>query len=96
MSTTTAIPAWIFPTASRRAWKPWARYLAQNGVTSFAPASMTLPYAVLAKAFATAKTLHDNRPQDCARLMGIQMEGPFFSAKKKGAPERRIPAKSGL
>lgn len=62
-----------------------ARYLAQNGVTSFAPASMTLPYAVLAKAFATAKTLHDNRPQDCARLMGIQMEGPFFSAKKKGA-----------
>ena len=31
-----------------------ARYLAQNGVTSFAPASMTLPYDVLARAFASA------------------------------------------
>ena len=28
-----------------------ARYLARNGVTSFAPASMTLPYDVLARAF---------------------------------------------
>ncbi len=62
-----------------------ARYLAKNGVTSFAPASMTLPYEVLEKAFATAKRLHDEHPEGCARLMGIQMEGPFFSEKKKGA-----------
>ncbi len=62
-----------------------ARYLAKNGVTSFAPASMTLPYEVLEKAFATAARLHEEQPQGCARLMGIQMEGPFFSEKKKGA-----------
>ena len=31
-----------------------ARHLASVGVTSFAPASMTLPYEVLEKAFATA------------------------------------------
>lgn len=62
-----------------------ARYLAQNGITSFAPASMTLPYEVLEKAFATGKRLQDERPADCARIMGIQMEGPFFSEKKKGA-----------
>ncbi len=62
-----------------------AQYLAKNGVTSFAPASMTLPYEVLEKAFATAARLHEEQPQDCARLMGIQMEGPFFSEKKKGA-----------
>ena len=37
-----------------------AKYLAANGVTSFAP-------------------------EGCARLMGINMEGPFFSEKKKGA-----------
>ena len=30
------------------------RYLAENGVTSFAPASMTLPYETLAAAFSTA------------------------------------------
>lgn len=62
-----------------------AAYLASQGITSFAPASMTLPYEVLAKAFAAGKQLHDTCPDGCARLMGIQMEGPFFSEKKKGA-----------
>ena len=65
--------------------KIMARYLAKNGITGFAPASMTLPYEVLQKAFATAKDLADHRPANCARLLGIQMEGPFFSEKKKGA-----------
>lgn len=62
-----------------------AAYLASQGITSFAPASMTLPYDVLEKAFAVGKQLHDTQPANCARLMGIQMEGPFFSEKKKGA-----------
>ena len=62
-----------------------ARYLAQNGVTSFAPASMTLPYDVLEAAYKTAVQLKKAQPEGCARLMGIQMEGPFFSEKKKGA-----------
>ena len=65
--------------------KTMARYLLKNGITSFAPASMTLPYDVLAKAFATAKELRAENPADCAKLQGIQMEGPFFSEKKKGA-----------
>lgn len=62
-----------------------ARYLAQNGVTSFAPASMTLPYDVLEAAYRNAARLHREAPAAHARLMGIQMEGPFFSEKKKGA-----------
>lgn len=62
-----------------------ARYLAKNGVTSFAPASMTLPYETLEKAFASARAFVDARPSDAAALRGIQMEGPFFSEKKKGA-----------
>ena len=61
-----------------------ARYAAW-GVTSFAPASMTLPYDVLEKAFATAARLAQEAPQGHARLMGIQMEGPYFSYKKRGA-----------
>lgn len=65
--------------------KKMAGYLAQNGVTAFAPASMTLPYELLAKAFATASRLKTERPEGCSRLVGIQMEGPFFSEKKKGA-----------
>ena len=62
-----------------------AGYLAKNGVTSFAPASMTLPYDVLERAFATACRLADEAPEGKAVLRGIQMEGPFFSEKKKGA-----------
>ena len=62
-----------------------AAYLAAEGVTSFAPASMTLPYETLSAAFETAAHFAENRPENCARLMGINMEGPFFSEKKKGA-----------
>ena len=62
-----------------------AKYLAANGVTSFAPASMTLPYDVLEAAYKTAAALRKAAPEGCARLMGINMEGPFFSEKKKGA-----------
>lgn len=62
-----------------------AAYLAQNGVTGFAPASMTLPYDVLEQAYLTARRLRDEQPAGCATLLGINMEGPFFSEKKKGA-----------
>ena len=65
--------------------KKMAAFYAKCGVTSFAPASMTLPYDVLAKAFATARQLADEAPAGHARLMGIQMEGPYFSYKKRGA-----------
>lgn len=62
-----------------------AKYLARNGVTSFAPASMTLPYETLKNAFASARSYVDSDCRDGAALRGIQMEGPFFSEKKKGA-----------
>ena len=69
-----------------------AGYLASQGVTSFAPASMTLPYEELERAFGTARRLAGERPEGCARLMGIQMEVPFFSEKKKGAQNGLSPA----
>ena len=62
-----------------------ARYLASVGVTSFAPATMTLPYEVIAKALEAGLRLRKNPQPGCARLLGVQMEGPFFSEKKKGA-----------
>lgn len=65
--------------------KKMAAYYLSCGVTSFAPASMTLPYDVLEKAFATARKLVDEDPAGCSKLRGIQMEGPYFSYKKKGA-----------
>ena len=65
--------------------KAMAKYYAQCGATSFAPASMTLPYDVLSKAFATGKKLHEEAPEGYSRFMGLQMEGPFFSYAKRGA-----------
>ena len=65
--------------------KAMAAYYAKVGVTSFAPASMTLPYDVLAKAFANAKKLVEEAPAGLSVLRGIQMEGPYFSYAKRGA-----------
>jgi len=65
--------------------KAMAKQYAAWGVTSFAPASMTLPYDVLEKAFATARQLVDEDIEGLAVLRGIQMEGPFFCYAKRGA-----------
>ena len=62
-----------------------AKFYLSCGVTSFAPASMTLPYDVLDKAFATAKKIVEEQPENVSRLRGIQMEGPYFSYAKRGA-----------
>ena len=65
--------------------KAMAGYFARCGVTSFAPTSMTLPYDVLEKAFATAAQLVEENPEGLSRMMGIHMEGPYFCYAKKGA-----------
>ena len=65
--------------------KAMAKQYAAWGVTSFAPASMTLPYDVLEKAFATAKRLVEENIEGLSVLRGIQMEGPFFCYAKRGA-----------
>ena len=65
--------------------KAMAKQYAAWGVTSFAPASMTLPYDVLSKAFATARQLVEENIEGLSVLRGIQMEGPFFCYAKRGA-----------
>ncbi|SEA21433.1 N-acetylglucosamine-6-phosphate deacetylase [Eubacterium aggregans] len=59
-----------------------AQYEAQNGITAFTPASMTLPEAQLSDIFSNAR---DHKPKSGAMLLGINMEGPFLSKEKKGA-----------
>lgn len=62
-----------------------ARYYAANGITSFAPTSLTLPFDVLNKAFSTAVQLQNIQPEGTAQVLGIHMEGPFFCEARKGA-----------
>ena len=74
-----------FSDGDREGLEKMAAYLASQGITSFAPASMTLPYETLSNAYACAGAFVKEQPAGCARLMGIHMEGPYFSEKKKGA-----------
>ena len=62
-----------------------AKFYAKNGITSFAPASNTLPEGVLSPAFQNAARLHAEKPAGCSVIRGIQMEGPFFAESTKGA-----------
>ena len=74
-----------FSDGSPEGLKTMAAACAKGGVTGLAPASVTLPYEKLAAAFRTARERHDSRPEGCARILGVHMEGPFFSEAKKGA-----------
>ena len=58
---------------------------ARAGITSFAPASMTLPRTALQRAFANARRLADEAPAGLSVLRGIHMEGPYLSRARCGA-----------
>lgn len=76
---------WDFSDGDEQGLRIMAAYEGKNGVTSFLPTSMTLPYEDLERAFATARKVADSPAPGEARVLGIDMEGPFFSEKKKGA-----------
>lgn len=64
-----------------------ARYLKKNGIGAFCPTSMTLDKNELKNIFETTKK---QLPSDCAKIIGIHMEGPFISKEKKGAQNEKF------
>lgn len=60
-----------------------SQWLAQNGVTSFCPTSMTVDKALLFDSFRYVADTVGKEPG--AYIHGINMEGPFISKAKKGA-----------
>lgn len=62
-----------------------ARFLYRRGVTRFCPTTMALPEQKLMRMCQNAKRLHDEPVAGCAKLVGINLEGPFFSYEKRGA-----------
>ena len=65
-----------------------AEGIAQNGVTGFLPTTMTVGYDTLEAAFAVlraAKHVSEGDAWDGAQVLGVNAEGPFINAKKKGA-----------
>ena len=73
-----------FCDASEEGMKITGKYLKEHGITSYCPTSMTLSEEQLLKIFKTANCDYGN---ECARILGVNMEGPFVSAEKRGAQE---------
>ncbi len=67
--------------------KRMASYLASVGVTSFLPTSMTMPMDELLDLYKRTEDFMKDEENEGARLLGIYMEGPFFSFDKRGAQD---------
>lgn len=70
--------------ASQSDYRKMAAYYAKNGVTSLLATTMSLPGEVLCDIMKEIKAFKESEHEG-AYLHGINMEGPFFSKKKKGA-----------
>lgn len=65
-----------------------ARGILQNGVTSFLPTTMTVPWDDLERAFAVIRQFMPESADpafDGAQALGCHAEGPFINPKRKGA-----------
>lgn len=71
-----------FCDGNHQAIEAMAEYELKNGITAICPATMTLSEEELLKISEAARTY---KSQKGAELIGINMEGPFISMKKKGA-----------
>ena len=75
-----------FCDGTREAIQTLAKYEAEHGITVICPATLTLAVEDLEKVLSLAKEYHEEGLKiGEARLLGINMEGPFISPVKKGA-----------
>ena len=66
-------------------FKKIAEYELSRGVTAICPATLTLPVEELEKVLSVGARFAKDDREDCAQLVGFNMEGPFISKAKKGA-----------
>ncbi len=63
-----------------------ARGIVRNGVTSFLPTTMTVSEDEILAALDSVRSVKDeSETWDGARILGVNLEGPFINPKKKGA-----------
>ena len=65
--------------------KKMARGIAENGVTSWCPTTMTVSEEEILAAFDAARKVKGESEYYGARILGINCEGPFINPSKKGA-----------
>lgn len=77
-----------FCDATQESLEAIANYQLQQGITGFCPTSMTLSEARLTEIFANAALFKERQERGevgGAKLLGINMEGPFLAPAKLGA-----------
>ncbi len=57
----------------------------KNGVTAWCPTTMTVSKDEIVAAFNTVRAVKNDENYYGARILGVNSEGPFINAKKKGA-----------
>lgn len=62
-----------------------SRYYAAGGVTSWCPTTMTLKEPVLTQAMHVIRDFVPQRPENGAKVAGVNLEGPFLCYAKRGA-----------
>ncbi|MFI0484830.1 N-acetylglucosamine-6-phosphate deacetylase [Actinomadura sp. 9N215] len=70
--------------ADEAGWHTVVSRLPETGVTAFLPTFITAPVETQAAALRRARELLPNLP-DGTRVLGVHLEGPFLSEKRKGA-----------
>lgn len=72
--------------ATYRAIESMAEFHINNGVTGFLPAIMTNPTEEIVKAIKNAADYMNNQSiSNRAKVLGLYLEGPYFSKERKGA-----------
>ena len=71
--------------ATREALEAMAAFLLAHGVTSFCPTTMTTSRETIQAALLAAKDMMDHPMEGGARVVGVNMEGPFIARERKGA-----------
>ncbi len=65
--------------------KKMAMGIIENGVTSWCPTTMTVSKKEIEKAFDSVREVKNSGEYYGARILGVNSEGPFINAAKKGA-----------
>ena len=72
---------------TREAIDTMAMDLIRHGVTSFCPTTMTVGQGTIEAALLAAKACYEAPAQGGARVVGVNMEGPFIAEERKGAQQ---------
>lgn len=77
-----------FTTSAPEELEKMCEFYSENGITSILATTMTIGYDTYKKAMENIKTVCEKGTKG-SRIIGINMEGPFLGASKKGAHDTR-------